>query len=65
MEFEIRAFPRTSARLAGNQLEGYDAIAKGEKAYPYGENAAKIGLTPGAGIRFDLEFDIWERPAAW
>lgn len=51
-----------SARLEGGQLEGYDALSRGEEVYPFGTNAEAIGLRPGVGIWFRMEFDIWDRP---
>jgi hypothetical protein len=36
--------------------------ARREEAYPYGPNAEAIGLRPGVGIWFRMEFDIWDRP---
>ena len=54
-----------SGRLYGGQLDLYDAIANGEDIYPMGANAKAIGLTPGVGVNFGLEFDLWDEPEHW
>lgn len=54
-----------SARVEGPQKIGYEAIAAGEEVYPEGANAEAIGLEPGVGILFRMEFDIYDRPEEW
>jgi len=49
--------------LSGPQSEVYDAILKGQKVTPYGQNAIDIGLEEGVPVKVpNLTFDIWEFP---
>jgi hypothetical protein len=54
-----------NGQLSSGQEAVYDALANGEDIYPVGENAEAIGLTPGVGINFGMEFDLWDPPERW
>jgi RHS repeat-associated protein len=54
-----------NGQLSSGQEAVYDALANGEDIYPVGENAEAIGLTPGVGVNFGMEFDLWDPPERW
>jgi hypothetical protein len=54
-----------NGQLSEGQEAVYDALARGEDIYPVGENAEAIGLTPGVGVNFGIEFDLWDPPDHW
>jgi hypothetical protein len=48
--------------LTPNQEALYDDILNGKDIIPVGENAERIGLTPGVPVNIGLEIDVWDPP---